>query len=265
MAGVVEIDVTGSSDVNIASTVSNGITDDARHAVLEITGTIGADIDLIVPSVDKVYLLRCNFSGAYTVTIIPSGGSAGIELSNTYKGLVYINGTGIYQIAGFIPEGTYLEPGNNLDDVADPATARTNLGVITMTDVINTLYPVGSLYFNSSDSLNPGTLFGVGTWVAFGEGRVVVGAGTGTDSNAVNRSFTAGATGGQFQHVQTIAEMPAHTHGVGATFGTSTGSESNSYSGADDSESIQSTSKGGGVAMDWMQPFVVVYCWRRAA
>ena len=36
-------------------------------------------------------------------------------------------------------------------------------------------YPVGSVYMNASNSTNPATLLGFGTWVALGEGRVLVG------------------------------------------------------------------------------------------
>jgi hypothetical protein len=34
---------------------------------------------------------------------------------------------------------------------------------------------VGSIYINATDSTNPSSLLGFGTWVAFGAGRVLVG------------------------------------------------------------------------------------------
>lgn len=37
------------------------------------------------------------------------------------------------------------------------------------------LFPVGSIYTNSTDNTNPATLLGFGTWTAFGAGRVPVG------------------------------------------------------------------------------------------
>lgn len=37
------------------------------------------------------------------------------------------------------------------------------------------LYPVGSIYTNAADGTNPGTLLGFGTWVQFGQGKVPVG------------------------------------------------------------------------------------------
>jgi hypothetical protein len=66
------------------------------------------------------------------------------------------------------------------------------------------LYPVGSIYTNSSVSTNPGTLFGFGTWTAFGAGRVMVGL------DAGDSSFdTAEETGGSKDSI-----VVSHTHGV---------------------------------------------------
>lgn len=74
-------------------------------------------------------------------------------------------------------------------------------GGITILDV----YPVGSIYI-STVSTNPATLFGAGTWAAFGAGRVLVGVGTS------DQAFAAGATGGASNHTLTEAQMPSHTH-----------------------------------------------------
>lgn len=98
IAGVTQINITGSSNVNISSTVNNGASDDARHAVLELTGTLGANIDLIVPSVEKIYAIRCAYSGAFTVTVKPSGGATGIVLNNTSTKILYTNGTFIHPL-----------------------------------------------------------------------------------------------------------------------------------------------------------------------
>jgi len=62
----------------------------------------------------------------------------------------------------------------------------------------------------STNSANPSTLFG-GTWTAWGSGRVPVGI------NASETEFnTVEKTGGEKAHVLTTAEMPAHSHIVGA-------------------------------------------------
>ena len=43
---------------------------------------------------------------------------------------------------------------------------------ISGTDIFGKIYPVGSVYI-STVSTNPGTLFGIGTWVSIGSGRVL--------------------------------------------------------------------------------------------
>lgn len=64
------------------------------------------------------------------------------------------------------------------------------------------LYPVGSIYTNATDSTNPGTLLGFGTWTAFAAGRVAVGF------NASNALFdTAEETGGSADAITV-----SHTH-----------------------------------------------------
>ena len=75
------------------------------------------------------------------------------------------------------------------------------------------LYPVGSLYYNSSVTTNPATLLGFGTWTAFGAGRVPVGY------NASNTLFDAlEETGGSADaivvshtHTATVTD-PGHVH-----------------------------------------------------
>jgi len=72
--------------------------------------------------------------------------------------------------------------------------------------------PVGTIYV-SLTSTNPGSTYG-GTWVAYGQGRVLVGAGTNSDSNGTSWSFSAGQTGGEYTHQITLSEMPSHSHSL---------------------------------------------------
>ena len=67
-------------------------------------------------------------------------------------------------------------------------------------------FPVGSVFI-AVVATDPATLLGYGTWQAFGAGRVLVGV------DAGDPDFdTAGATGGAKTHTLTTAEMPSHTH-----------------------------------------------------
>jgi hypothetical protein len=80
-------------------------------------------------------------------------------------------------------------------------TTVSNYGVCASC-VLSELYPVGSIYTNAISSTNPGTLFGFGTWTAFGAGRVMVGL------DAGNALFdTAEETGGSANAI-----VVSHTH-----------------------------------------------------
>lgn len=59
------------------------------------------------------------------------------------------------------------------------------------------MYPVGSVYI-TYNNVNPGTFLG-GTWERFGQGRTLVGEGTGNDGST-SMSFTANSTGGLYNH-----------------------------------------------------------------
>lgn len=82
-------------------------------------------------------------------------------------------------------------------------------------------YPVGSIYMSMS-ATNPAELFG-GTWEQIAQGRCLIGAGTGTDSRSESKTFTAGATGGEYNHVLTVGEMPSHNHSASSNSQSLTG------------------------------------------
>jgi hypothetical protein len=91
-----------------------------------------------------------------------------------------------------------------------PAAPTASFGVSTtqlattafVQAALQALHPVGSIYINATNSTNPGTLLGFGTWSAFGAGRVPVGF---DSSNAL--FDTAEETGGSADSV-----LPTHTH-----------------------------------------------------
>jgi hypothetical protein len=129
--------------------------------------------------------------------------------------------------------------------------------------VLNAIYPVGSVYTNATDSTNPSTLLGFGTWVAFGAGRVPVGI----DSSDTDFD-TAEETGGAKTHTLTTSEIPAHTHTYSES---SFGPDAEGVGGGFDPptavgrQEADSGSTGGGQAHNNLQPYIVVYMWKRTA
>ena len=97
-----------------------------------------------------------------------------------------------------------------------------------VSDLLNRVYPVGSIYM-SAVNVSPASFLG-GTWQAIEQGRMLMAAGS---------SWQAGTTGGAAYHTLTIAELPAHDHSAvetaagGHTHGASTGSAgAHSHSGS---------------------------------
>jgi hypothetical protein len=163
---------------------------------------------------------------------------------------------------------------------------------ITSTEIaqsfLDKIYPIGSIYTNATDGTNPGTLLGFGTWTAFGAGRVPVGVGSGTDSRAETVAFSAGATSGEYNHLLTQAEMNhnhiwATTGGSGADLSialTTNGNRNDTFDGNGDSRELTSDGALSGTnhtdnnraldstsvtAHNNLQPYIVVYMWKRTA
>ena len=139
--------------------------------------------------------------------------------------------------------------------------------------VLQTLYPIGSVYTNATSSTNPATLIGFGTWTAFGAGKVMVGL----DSGDATFS-TVGNTGGSkdaitVSHTHTATSTDAgHTHPtLAGGYGTSSGgfgygTQCGGVTGtgnASISTTIASAGSSGTNAN--LPPYVVVYCWKRTA
>ena len=138
------------------------------------------------------------------------------------------------------------------------------------------LHPVGSIYINATNSTNPGTLLGFGTWSAFGAGRVPVGF------NAANALFdTAEETGGSADaivvshtHTATVTD-PGHFHAAGsagACVGGGNPVRNTTVAGSDvDTTTVttgitvsNSTEGSSGTNANY-QPYITVYMWKRTA
>lgn len=183
----------------------------------------------------------------------------------------------------------YLQNETDIDNLYEKTVDES--GLITQSDIrelMNQLklemYPVGSIYISTNDK-NPSEYIG-GTWESYGEGRTIVGAGTGTDSNNVQKVFQINETGGEYQHTLTVNEMPSHNHGYymdvfrdqatsfGATINSSIDPSEASTPGWGPTTSFQAgkrsgtfniTSTGGSQAHNNIQPYIVTYIWRRTA
>ena len=142
--------------------------------------------------------------------------------------------------------------------------------------MLDSLHPVGSIYIDMGADLTTCPIQKTlgGTWAREAGGRVLVGyAGDQAEHNAI------GKMGGAKTHTLTTAQMPAHTHKIGAPPGwgydtvgifktnLTSGTQWTTFATWDASATgkLGSETIGGGAAHNNLQPYITVNIWRRTA
>ena len=110
------------------------------------------------------------------------------------------------------------------------------------------MYPVGSVYI-TYNNVNPGTFLG-GTWERFGQGRTLVGEGTGNDGST-SMSFTANSTGGIYNHSMVRDDIGYIYYGALLN-------SNGNQMGVHDHDSKMKKAK-----IPLLQPYITVYFWHR--
>ena len=309
IAGYVAVSVTSA---NQAFTASDGAADQARNAVIALSTTTGANFNVYAPPQEKTYIIYN--TTAFTATIFNStvignttAAGTGVTVPAGKKLVVFSDATNFFTIDAASLTGVLAVANGGTGVTTSTGTGNTVLstsptfsgtpilptGTTATTQsfgnsstalattafvqaALQALHPVGSIY-TATVSTNPGTLFGFGTWVAFGAGRVLIGDGGG---------YSAGATGGSadaivVSHTHTATSTvtdPGHLHGeipigsgdAGSNNQTcregANGSFRNTAS-AFTSITVATTNATAGVSGTNanLQPYVVVYMWNRTA
>ena len=306
ISGYVTQAVSTGTDTTLAMT--NGASATARNIFIELTGTGGASTNLVVPANKKLYFIYNNSTGTVTVKV---SGQTGVSVPAAAKIVLVCNGTDIitatnYMASATLPSATLSSPTMTGTPIAPTASPGTNTMQVATTAFvtagIQAAYPVGSIYM-STVSTPPATLFGFGTWVAYGSGRVLISqdatypAGTtGGAATVASSGSISGTVGGTSL---TEAQMPQHYHqmigptfttgypqndggGFGTFFGGTPDDGGHSYGtwstggGASSGGTSTGTANGNshdhsfsgsfsGSATSVVQPYISVYMWNRTA
>jgi hypothetical protein len=172
------------------------------------------------------------------------------------------------------PTAPTAAAGTNTTQIATTAYVQGEAAAL-----LNAVYPIGSIYTNASNSTNPASLLGFGTWTAFGAGRVMVGL------DASDPLFdTAEETGGSkdaivVSHTHTATSTvtdPGHDHSVPA--GSSTGAGTKYIIGTGTANAVDTATDTTGITVATtvdstgssgtnanLQPYITVYMWKRTA
>jgi hypothetical protein len=104
ITGVVSIVM---SDANYTLTNFNGVSDEARNAVLVVSGSNNAVRDLIPPVVKKVYIVANNTGGGFAIRVIGATGT-GVNIASGATQVVYCDGTNFIAASGAFVNGSVL-------------------------------------------------------------------------------------------------------------------------------------------------------------
>jgi microcystin-dependent protein len=242
IAGVQSVAMT---DANYTLVSGNGVSDEARNAVVIMTGTLTATRNVVVPTARKFYAVRNATTGGQSIVVKTSAGT-GVTLANGFTQLMYCDGTNV--VLASVPINSSngnVAVGGTLD-VTGNTTMAGNLAVTgSVSSGGGLLMPTGAMLEYGGSAAPTGwlicdgsaisrttyaALFAVlGTAYGVGDGSTTfnVPDRRGKFGVGVDGTYTRGSTGGSTttssagSHNHTgnagattlsTAQIPSHTH-----------------------------------------------------
>lgn len=134
VAGVITINIL---DANYTLTNFNGVADEARNAVITITGTLSQQRNIIAPLAKKVFTFRNSTTGGFSIQVIGSSGT-GVIIPNGATTSVYCDGTNFLPLntgaaGNFSVSGNLAVTGTTTLTGALSASSASFSGLVTAT------------------------------------------------------------------------------------------------------------------------------------
>ncbi len=99
-AGYLNKNVAGSANVTL-TTANASSTAESSNKVIELTGTIGANITVFIPAKENNYFIYNNTAGSYTVNVAATGhGANSVTIAQGTKTLVYCTSNNVEELFG---------------------------------------------------------------------------------------------------------------------------------------------------------------------
>ena len=226
-----------------------------------------ADIGAAAAAHTHNYAGSSSAGGAATTALACSGNAATATKLQTAR---TINGTSFNGSANITTANWGTARTITIGKTAKSVNGGANVSwTLSEMGILDFVYPVGSIFewASVSDSTGPSlttidaveAYFG-GRWETYGNGRVLVGR-----SKGETEFFDCGITGGSKTHVLTVSEMPSHGHAIAGSQNSGGVSGHGLTWNGNQSDFTGTAQTGGGQAHNNLQPYIVVFRYRRIA
>jgi len=221
-AGYLSKSVAGSANVTLTSNNADP-TAEASNKVIEFTGTLTGDITVFVPAVESNYIFFNNTSGAFTLTVAPTGhGANGVAIVQGSHTVQYCTGDTVVDlfanslgnlsvknnvnVVGTVNATSYTGNGAGLTGV-DPFEANTSMIFNQASAPTGWTKQTGAALANTAMSIVTGTGGGTGGTTSYFSSFLAT-----TDKSAPAQPVSGSVSGTVGGHTLSTPEISSHSH-----------------------------------------------------
>ena len=195
------VSVSGTTPLTLSQI--NGTTDQSRKAILSFDGTLAAETSIIIPSVNKMYYIRNNTSGAYALKVKTAGNTA-ITIEQGSNIMVATDGTNVYKTAFPTSVSSFTANSLTATSVSTSVLNATKIttSIVSATNIHAT--SVSAVSGRFSGTVSASAFDGLGNQLNFGsdaQGDILY-------NNGTNIQNLPAGTSGQFLKTQGSSANP---------------------------------------------------------